>query len=412
MHDMAKDLLIELGTEELPPKALKTLSNAFSASIIEQLETAQLKGEGSESFAAPRRLALLLKAVPEEQGDQVIKRTGPAVQAAFDEDGNPTKAAEGFARSCGVSVDEVSRIQDGKVEKLYYEVQKPGLSLSALLPEIIEKALTALPIPKRMRWGDNDYQFVRPVQWLVTLHGDRVLPMEIMGQSASADTQGHRFHAPGPLRLTRADEYAAVLRERGKVEPSFDARRARIEEQVHAEAKALGGKAVIDPSLLDEVTALVEWPVAVAGHFEQRFLDVPQEALITTMEDNQKYFAVLDDNGQLMPHFITIANIESRNVKLLREGNERVIRPRFADAEFFWNQDRKHRLEDNNDALKKIVFQKKLGTVYDKPNASPSSHETLLSNWATTSIAPNGQGSCAKPISPRRWCWNSIPCRA
>ncbi|MGM0564735.1 MAG: glycine--tRNA ligase subunit beta [Pseudomonadota bacterium] len=366
---MTNDLLIELGTEELPPKALKTLSEAFSASLIEHLEAAQLSHGESESFAAPRRLALLLRDVPAEQGEQSIKKTGPAVQAAFDDQGHPTKAAEGFARSCGVSVDELERIQDGKVEKLYFETSRPGQSLTDLLPPMVEKALAALPIPKRMRWGDNDYQFVRPVQWLVTLHGDRVIPADIMGQRAGADTRGHRFHAPGPLHLNQAGEYAAVLRERGKVEPGFATRRKSIEEQVHQEARQLGGRAVIDPGLLDEVTALVEWPVAVAGHFEKRFLNVPQEALITTMEDNQKYFAVLDDEGKLMPHFITIANIESRDVKQLREGNERVIRPRFADAEFFWNQDRKHRLEDNNAALRSIVFQNKLGkgvTVYDK----------------------------------------------
>ena len=363
---MAQDLLIELGTEELPPKALKKLSDAFTASLVEQLAAASLEHGDVEPYAAPRRLAVLIKAVPEKQPDQTVKRTGPAVQAAFDADGNPTKAAEGFARSCGVSVDEVSRIQDGKVEKLYYELTQPGSSLSALFPAMVEKALADLPIPKRMRWGDNDYQFVRPVQWLLMLHGSDVIDAEIMGHKAGNTSRGHRFHAPADITIANAADYADRLREQGYVEASFETRRDLIRGDVEAKAQELDGVAVIDDELLDEVTALVEWPIIIAGNFEERFLDVPKEALIKTMQDNQKYFAILDDDGNLKPHFITISNIESKDPKQVSEGNERVIRPRFADAEFFWNQDRKHKLEDNNEALKKIVFQNKLGSVYDK----------------------------------------------
>lgn len=362
---MAQDLLIELGTEELPPKALKTLSEAFTASLLEQLAGGALEHGDVEPYAAPRRLAVLIKAVPEKQPDQTVKRTGPAVQAAFDADGNPTKAAEGFARSCGVSVDDVSRIQDGKVEKLYYELTQPGSSLSALVPAMVEKALADLPIPKRMRWGDNDYQFVRPVQWLLMLHGSDVIDAEIMGHKAGNISRGHRFHAPADIEIAQAADYADRLKA-AYVDASFAARQEKIKADVEAKAAELGGVAVIDPELLDEVTALVEWPVVIAGNFEERFLDVPKEALIKTMQDNQKYFAVLDDAGNLKPHFMTISNIESKDPQQVSEGNERVIRPRFADAEFFWNQDRKHKLEDNNEALKKIVFQNKLGSVYDK----------------------------------------------
>ncbi len=362
---MTKDLLIELGTEELPPKALKTLSDAFTASLVAQLAAAGIAHGEVEPFAAPRRLAVLIKATPDKQPDQIVKRTGPAVQAAFDAEGKPTKAAEGFARSCGVGVDEVSRIQDGKVEKLYYELTQPGSSLAALVPAMVEKALADLPIPKRMRWGSNDYQFVRPVQWLLMLHGSEVIAADIMGHKAGNTSRGHRFHAPADIVISSASAYADSLKQ-ACVEASFDKRRRKIKAEVAAKATALGGEAVIDDELLDEVTALVEWPVIIAGNFEEHFLDVPKEALIKTMQDNQKYFAILDAEGKLMPHFITVANIDSKDPQQVSAGNERVIRPRFADAEFFWNQDRKHKLEDNNQALKNIVFQNKLGSVYDK----------------------------------------------
>ena len=361
------DLLIEIGTEELPPKALKKLSQAFTASLVEQLGAASIEHGDVEPYAAPRRLAVLIKATPESQPDQLVKRSGPAVQAAFDADGNPTKAAEGFARSCGITVAEAGRIQDGKVEKLYYELNKPGASLSALIPAMVEKALADLPIPKRMRWGNNDYQFVRPVQWILMLHGSAVIDAEIMGLKAGNVTRGHRFHAPADIAIANAADYAHDLKT-AYVEASFEARQAKIKTDVEAKAEELGGVAVIDPDLLDEVTGLVEWPVVIAGNFEERFLDVPKEALIKTMQDNQKYFAILDGEGNIKPHFITISNIESKDPQQVSEGNERVIRPRFADAEFFWNQDRKHKLEDNNEALKKIVFQNKLGTVYEKAN--------------------------------------------
>jgi len=359
------DLLIEIGTEELPPKALKKLSLAFTASLVEQLKAASLEHGDVESYAAPRRLAVLIKATPEAQPEQIIKRSGPTIQAAFDAAGNPTKAAEGFARSCGITVAEAGRIQDGKVEKLYYELNKPGQSLSALVPAMVEKALADLPIPKRMRWGNNDYQFVRPVQWILMLHGSAVIDADIMGLKAGNTTRGHRFHAPADIAIANAADYADSLKT-AYVEASFEARQAKIKTDVEAKAAELGGVAVIEEELLDEVTSLVEWPVVIAGNFEERFLDVPKEALIKTMQDNQKYFAILDNDGNIKPHFITISNIESKDPQQVSEGNERVIRPRFADAEFFWNQDRKHALEDNNEALKKIVFQNKLGSVYDK----------------------------------------------
>ena len=361
-----RDLLIEIGTEELPPKALKSLSEAFGAGLMDGLTQAELTPGKITLYAAPRRLAALIEGVAEKQADQVIERRGPALQAAFDEEGVPTKAAEGFAKSCGVAVSDLEKLETDKGAWLSYKLDQPGKPTAELVPGIVEKALAGLPIPKRMRWGAGEAEFVRPVHWVVLLFGDEVIDATILDVQAGRETRGHRFHHPDTLSIAEPKAYAPMLETEGHVMPDFAARREAIFGQVEEAAHKLGGTAVIGDDLLDEVTALVEWPNAISGSFEKKFLEVPQEALISTMQDNQKYFAVVDKTGALMPHFITISNIESRDPAKVSEGNERVIRPRFADAAFFWEQDRKKRLEDHAEQLKTIVFQKQLGTVWDK----------------------------------------------
>ncbi len=367
MNDIVKrDLLIELGTEELPPKALRGLSEAFLDGMGQRLDEAGLVPDSARAFATPRRLALYFQALPERQQDRRVEKRGPAVAAAFDAEGKPTRAAEGFARSCGVTVDALQRRKTDKGEWLYFEQMQPGRLLAELLPPMIESALAALPIPRRMRWGDRDAEFVRPVHWLVLLLDDAVVPARILDLDSGRATRGHRFHAPEPIELAHARDYESVLEARGFVLADFERRRARIREQVEAEAARLDGVAHIDDALLDEVTALVEWPVAVSGRFDADFLEVPPEALVMTMQDNQKYFALFDQAGRLLPRFITIANIDSRDPSQVARGNERVIRPRFADARFFYDQDRKTPLSARLQSLESVVFQQRLGTLADK----------------------------------------------
>ena len=360
------DLIFELGTEELPPVALKKLSDALTREFVAGLDSAKLSHGEVTSYAAPRRLAVLVKDLDTRQPDRDVEKRGPAVKAAFDGDGNPTKAAEGFARSCGTSVDQLGRIQTDKGEWLVYQVHQGGRGANELLPAIAENALNKLPIPKRMRWGASEAQFVRPVHWLLFLHGENVVDCTILDATAGRVTHGHRFHHPEAITIYNPQDYATVLQDMGKVIAYFPDRRTRIKAAVEKTAAKLGGVAGLDDDLLDEVCALNEWPVPVGGSFEERFLEVPHEALVTTMKTNQKYFPVFDQDGGLMNHFITIANIESRDPQTIREGNERVVRPRLADAMFFWQQDGKKKLEDHVESLKKVVFQKQLGSMYDK----------------------------------------------
>lgn len=360
------DFLIELGTEELPPKALQTLSNAFTAGVTSGLKDASLVADNVVSYAAPRRLAILLKGLPVKQEDQSVERKGPAKKAAFDTDGNPTKAVEGFARSCGVAPHDLDEIETPKGTWLVFKQEVSGKETSELMADIISKSLAKLPIPKRMRWGASDIEFVRPVHWLVMMQDDAVIDDEVLGLKSGNTTRGHRFHHPEPIEIKSAVEYATQLRETGHVIASFAERRDEVRKQAEAAAEALGGKAQIDNTLLDEVTALIELPVAVSGNFDKGFLDIPQECLIISMQDHQKYFPVVDEDGQLLPHFITTSNIKSSNPDTVREGNERVITPRFSDAKFFWDQDHKITLDSRREATKKIVFQKKLGTLYEK----------------------------------------------
>lgn len=359
-------LLVELGTEELPPKALKQLSEAFAEGIGNGLERAFLTHAGVTAYATPRRLAVVVQELALQQPDRTDERRGPAVAAAFDADGNPTKAALGFARSCGCDVTELQRLETDKGAWLVARIQVAGRPAAELIVGIVEQALSRLPIPKRMRWGSRNEEFVRPVHWLVLMLGANIVPGRILGLEAGNVTRGHRFHCTTPITLTHADDYARRLEAVGHVVADFAVRRGMIRTQVERLGIELGGVATIDESLLDEVTALVEWPVAIAGGFDSRYLDVPSEALISTMQGNQKYFPVTDDAGALLPHFITISNIESSHPETVRSGNERVIRPRFADAEFFWTKDRKRALTDLEEPLKHIVFQSKLGSMFDR----------------------------------------------
>lgn len=363
---MSRDLLIELGTEELPPKALPTLSAALTEEFVRQLDEAGLNHGDVESFAAPRRLAVLVRGLDDKQADRDIERQGPAVQAAFDKDGNATKAAQGFAASLGLTVDQLGRQDTGKGERLVAKITEQGKPTVELVPEFFAQAIQKLPIPKRMRWGKRKVQFVRPAHWLVALFGDDVIPFELLDLQSGRTSYGHRFHAPGAIELANAGEYLARMENDGHVIADFNRRKAMIEEQAIAAGKAAGGVAQIDPDLLNEVTALVEWPQALTGSFDDDFLRVPQEALISAMEEHQKYFSVLDGSGKLMPKFITISNIQSKDAQQVISGNEKVIRPRLADAAFFYDNDCKKTLAQHSEGLDNVVFQQQLGTVADK----------------------------------------------
>ncbi|MDF3018959.1 MAG: glycine-tRNA ligase [Steroidobacteraceae bacterium] len=362
----AADFLVELGTEELPPLALPELQKAFAEGIRSGLADAGIPHGALKSFATPRRLAVLVIGVGAMQVAQSLKLKGPPVNAAFDKAGQPTTAAIKFAEKCGVAVDALKRVVEGKGEFLYFEGEKPGLSTVSLLPGIVQKSLDALPIPKRMRWGSSTAEFVRPVHWLVLLFGGDVIPARILDTDAGRATRGHRFMAPADLSLVQPRDYEATLRDNGFVLADFAVRREKIREQVAAAAGSLTGEALLDEKLLDEVTALVEWPSPVTGSFEGRFLDLPREVLISTLQQHQRYFAVQNSAGKLLPHFITMSNIESRDPSKVRAGNERVVRPRLSDAAFFWSQDRKQKLADRRPALDAVTFQAKLGSVGDK----------------------------------------------
>jgi glycyl-tRNA synthetase beta chain len=367
---MTDTLLIELGTEELPPKTLKKLSDAFTAELLNGLCEAELITNGdadsASPFASPRRLALVVPNVIAAQPDQIIERRGPALRAAFKEDGQATPAAIGFAKSCGVDVADLERLKTDKGEWLSYNLKQAGKSLTELLPEIIEQAIKRLPIAKRMRWGNGSAEFVRPVKWLIVMHGARVLPATILDVKSSNTTRGHRFHSDGEIVIKDADSYQQRLLEQGHVVADFAVRQAMIREQVNAAAASVGGSIEGDQALLDEVTGLVEYPTAVIGNFDQSFLDVPQECLISSMRDHQKYFHVVDASGKLMPHFITISNIESKNPDQVRSGNEKVLRARLSDAQFFWLTDQKIKLADRVELLSKVTFHAKLGSVLQK----------------------------------------------
>ena len=356
----AQDFLVELGTEELPPKALASLGEAFLAGIEKGLQAAGLNYTGKQVYAAPRRLAVLIRQLDVQQPDRSINIDGPPLQAAF-KDGEPTQAALGFAKKCGVELAEI----DQSGPKLRFSQHIPGKATAGLLPTIVEDSLNDLPIPKRMRWAASREEFVRPTPWLVMLLGDQVVDCTILSQKAGRESRGHRFHHPENVVITTPANYVEDLR-KAYVLSDFAERRELISKRTAELAMQQEGTAIVPPALLDEVTALVEWPVPLVCSFEERFLEVPQEALITTMQDNQKYFCLLDSEGKLLPRFITVANVESRDPKQIVQGNEKVVRPRLTDAEFFFKQDKKQPLETFNERLKNVVFQAQLGTVYDK----------------------------------------------
>jgi len=360
------DLLIEIGTEELPPKALKRLSDAFAQGVLQGLDKAGLKYTGHQAYATPRRLAVLINNLDSQQPDIKIEKRGPAVAAAFDDEGCPTPAAQGFARSCNTDVNDLETMKTGKGSWLVFRSEQQGQDTPSLIPGILQQAIDALPIPKRMRWSDLSDSFVRPVHWLVILFGDQVVPARLLSQTAGRETRGHRFHHPDALFLSEPSAYAPLLESEGRVMPDYDARREAVRAQVIEAAHQHGGTAVIDDDLLDEVSSLVEWPTAILGAFDPRFLDVPPEALISAMKDHQKYFHLIDKKGKLMPCFITVSNIQSSNPDVVRDGNERVINPRLTDAAFFWAQDCKKPLADYSTRLANVVFQKKLGSLLDK----------------------------------------------
>ncbi|SDQ25467.1 glycyl-tRNA synthetase beta chain [Pseudomonas sp. UC 17F4] len=357
----AQDFLVELGTEELPPKALSSLGDAFLAGIEKGLQAAGLNYTDKQVFAAPRRLAVLIRNLDTQQPDRSVNLDGPPRQAAFDADGNPTQAALGFAKKCGVELSDI----DQSGAKLRFSQHIPGKATASLLPTIVEDSLNDLPIPKRMRWGARKEEFVRPTQWLVMLLGDEVVDCTLLAQKAGRESRGHRFHHPENVRISAPANYQEDLR-KAYVLADFAERRELISKRTAELALQQEGSAIAPPALLDEVTALVEWPVPLVCSFEERFLEVPQEALITTMQDNQKYFCLLDADGKLLPRFITVANVESRDPKQIVEGNEKVVRPRLTDAEFFFKQDKKQPLESFNERLQNVVFQAQLGSVFDK----------------------------------------------
>mgnify|MGYP001216235184 CR=1 FL=1 len=357
----AQDFLFEIGGEELPPKSLLTLATALRDGVADGLAKAGLVHAGVEFYAAPRRLALIVRQLAAQQPDRVIAVDGPPVKAAFDAEGKPTQAALGFARKNGVDIGEIDRSGD----KLRFVREVKGDSALALLPGILDLALKNLPVAKRMRWGASRVEFVRPVHWLVMLYGNDVVPATLLGLDSGRTSFGHRFHHPQAVAIASADAYLPAMRG-AHVVADFAERREQIRGAVNALAAKEGGRALMPDALLDEVTALVEWPVPLVCSFEQRFLAVPQEALISTMQDNQKYFCLVDAAGQLMARFITVANIDSPAPDKIVAGNEKVVRPRLTDAEFFFNQDKKTTLAARNERLKNVVFQAQLGTVFAK----------------------------------------------
>ncbi|PKE30007.1 glycine--tRNA ligase subunit beta [Rahnella sp. AA] len=379
-----KTFLVEIGTEELPPKALRSLAESFAANLTAELDAANLPHGDVKWFAAPRRLALKVSGLHESQADREVEKRGPAVAQAFDAEGKPSKAAEGWARGCGITVEQADRLVTDKGEWLVYRAHVKGESAQQLLPAMIATSLSKLPIPKLMRWGDSDVQFVRPVHTVTLLLGDELIPAKILGIDSARTIRGHRFMGEPEFTIDNADQYPQILLERGKVIADYEQRKAIIKQDAEKAAKEIGGIADLSESLLEEVASLVEWPVVLTAKFEEKFLAVPAEALVYTMKGDQKYFPVYDAAGKLLPNFIFVANIESKDPQQIISGNEKVVRPRLADAEFFFNTDRKKRLEDNLPRLETVLFQKQLGTLRDKTDRIQA-----LSGWIAGKIGAN-----------------------
>ena len=361
-----QNFLVEIGTEELPPKALKTLATSFADNVEAELNQAGLTFEKIEWFAAPRRLAVKVLNLATQQPSKEIEKRGPAVSAAFDAEGKPTKAAEGWARGCGITVEQAERIATDKGEWLVHRAKIEGQPTKNLLNDIVANALAKLPIPKPMRWADKTVQFIRPVHTVTMLLGDELIEGEILGIASARTIRGHRFLGEKEFEIQHADQYPQLLREKGSVVADFNERKAEILAKSQAKATALGGVADIEESLLEEVTSLVEYPNVLAAKFEERFLAVPAEALVYTMKGDQKYFPIYDKDGKLLPHFIFVSNINPEDPTAIIEGNEKVVRPRLTDAEFFFKTDLKQKLVDRLPRLETVLFQQQLGTLKDK----------------------------------------------
>lgn len=391
-----QDFLVEIGTEELPPKSLKTLSEAFSSAILEGLGALGLNYQTSQSFASPRRLAIRVQGLASQQPDKTIEKRGPSLKAAYDDEGKPSRALLGFTRSLGISPDDMQSLETPKGTWLIYKSTVAGQETKALLSTLVEQALSKLPIAKRMRWGAQKEEFVRPLQWVVMLFGNEVVPGNILGISSGNRTRGHRFHSQGEIEINDSSQYESQLLEQGHVIVDYQQRKEKIRQGVIAIAQQAGGTAVIDEALLDEVNSLNEWPVPLMGRFEERFLAVPAEALISSMKEHQKYFHVEDAAGKILPYFITVSNIESRDPNQVIEGNERVIRPRLADAAFFFETDQKTSLASKRESLSSIVFQSKLGTIYDKTERVASLAAKIASQIGSNSSLAQRAGELAK----------------
>lgn len=363
-----KDFLVEIRTEELPPKALSRLAKSFLQEVKTRLEKLQLEYKDAQFYATPRRLAVMVKSLAWQQPEANVERRGPALGAAYDSEGKPSQALMGFAKSCGVAIEQLTTIKTNQGEWVGFQHRVSGKTVEELLPTVIQESLAALPIPKRMRWGSGTVEFVRPVKSVIMLYGDDVIDAEILGVKSGHETSGHRFHCKKSISIPRPSVYLKRL-ENGYVIADFERRKQMILEQAQAIATHtfdVDARVVISEALLDEVTGLVEWPVAILGDFDQRFLDVPAEALISAMQEHQRYFPVVDKQGKLLPHFVAISNIEARDMQHVIAGNERVLRARLSDAAFFFETDKKQKLDSFVDMLKGSIFQAKLGTVYDK----------------------------------------------
>jgi len=362
----ADDFLVEVGTEELPPKALRSLMEAFGERLTAAVDDARLSRGEVSVYASPRRLAVYISDLQRRQDDRALEQKGPPIKIAFDDDDNPTPAARAFAKKCGVEVVALGREKTDKGEWLSFSAVEPGLTAAELMPSLIEQALAALPIPRRMRWGNSETEFVRPVHWIVLLHGGDAIEATVMGIEAGNESRGHRFHSTGAVKITSATDYLDTLESEGFVIADFARRRELVKSGVDSAAAEAGGQVVEGESLYDEVAALVEWPVPVLGSFDERFLSLPREVVISTLTGHQRYFPVADAKGNLLPKFITVANIESKDPDQVRDGNERVIRPRLADAAFFWKTDRKKTLASRRETLREVVYQRGLGSLFDK----------------------------------------------
>lgn len=380
-----QNFFVELGTEELPPKSLKTLATAFADNLVAELAKQELSHGAVTWYAAPRRLAVRIDQLVSQQPDKVVEKRGPALSAAFDAAGNPTKAAQGWAAGCGITVEQAEKLETDKGAWLLHKADVKGADAVSLLPDAVQQALQRLPIAKPMRWGNSDVQFIRPVHTLIMLYGDKVVPATVLGKTSGHQTRGHRFHAPGLISIKNADDYLPVLKN-AFVLADFNERRAIIKTAVEKAAQALDAVAQMDDSLLDEVTSLVEWPVTLVGSFEESFLQVPAEPLISTMKDNQKYFPLLRRDGSLLNKFVFVANIDSKDPNQIILGNEKVVRPRLSDAEFFFKTDKKTKLAERLESLKTVLFQQQLGTLFEK-----SERISQLAGFIATKIGASAE---------------------